>query len=248
MQWVHYFQDGTYPSMVTPYFGAGFLNWVSTEVKFQHRTRTGKTIKCITCFCNGISVLHYNKFLLQGMKAVVSIEGMEKEVKRRNQLQNLVELEEGTEIIQRSWDCACTSTAVEESPDKIKKKEPLSAPFWETYYRTQGFDVWAFEQYPDEPIPCEQKPWFADAICWADEPCCEWEWPQTIQIGRSKPSNCGIFFPGLLLELFPWHIMILLMLCCIKTLQLSDVRRFGGITILWLFKAQIVWCVKVIST
>lgn len=63
------------------------------------------------------------------MKPVVSIKGIEKEVERRNHLQNLVELKECAEIIKRSLDCPCTSTAVEESPDKINIKEPLSAPF-----------------------------------------------------------------------------------------------------------------------
>ncbi|XP_058074215.1 uncharacterized protein LOC131222968 [Magnolia sinica] len=65
----------------------------------------------------------------KGMKPVVSIKEMEKEVEKRNQLHRLVEIKESAEIIERSCDCQCSSTNLEDSPDKINTPEPLTAPF-----------------------------------------------------------------------------------------------------------------------
>ncbi|XP_077228558.1 uncharacterized protein LOC143861526 [Tasmannia lanceolata] len=62
----------------------------------------------------------------EGMRPVTSIKEMEKKVEMTDQLHRLHDLKKSAEIIRKSWDCACTSTTLEESP---KIKEPLSAPF-----------------------------------------------------------------------------------------------------------------------
>nr|DAD44635.1 TPA_asm: hypothetical protein HUJ06_002865 [Nelumbo nucifera] len=62
---------------------------------------------------------------IEGLSPVVSIKDMEKLVKRRDELHKLEKCEEVAQVT----DCSCTSVNVDESPDKAKLREPLSAPF-----------------------------------------------------------------------------------------------------------------------
>ncbi|KAF8388923.1 hypothetical protein HHK36_025605 [Tetracentron sinense] len=69
-----------------------------------------------------------NKFI-EGLIPVVSIEGMEQKIERSDQLHKLVESKESAQVIETPCVCSCTSASVDESPEKAKLREPLSAPF-----------------------------------------------------------------------------------------------------------------------
>ncbi|KAM0933641.1 hypothetical protein DsansV1_C35g0231021 [Dioscorea sansibarensis] len=73
----------------------------------------------------------------EGMKAVISIKGMEKKVEKRDQIHKLVEksYKEASDTHGGSWDFHCFNSNPDHSPliekccDSMKKREPLSSPF-----------------------------------------------------------------------------------------------------------------------
>jgi hypothetical protein len=64
------------------------------------------------------------------LEVAVPVTDVERHVEEENQLQKAVDQCEETarNIIELPTQCSCTTTNVE-SPDQVKLKEPLSAPF-----------------------------------------------------------------------------------------------------------------------
>lgn len=65
------------------------------------------------------------------MKPIVTIERMEKKIEIRDRIHGLVEVRERIDFVKQSptLNCVCNSTVAEESPEKTKIVEPLTAPF-----------------------------------------------------------------------------------------------------------------------
>uniref|UniRef100_A0A5B7CBQ0 Uncharacterized protein n=1 Tax=Davidia involucrata TaxID=16924 RepID=A0A5B7CBQ0_DAVIN len=65
---------------------------------------------------------------IEGLRPVVTIKEMAQMALKGDPLNKLVECNENAGITETSCQCLCTS-AITESPDQSKLKEPLSAPF-----------------------------------------------------------------------------------------------------------------------
>lgn len=65
------------------------------------------------------------------MKPIVTIKRMEKKIEIRDRKHGLVEVRQRIDVVKQSptLDCVCNSMVAEESPEKTKIVEPLTAPF-----------------------------------------------------------------------------------------------------------------------
>lgn len=66
---------------------------------------------------------------MQGLEPVVKIKETIQIVQRGDSIHKLVENEQKTEITETTCQCVCNPGIILESPDLVKLKEPLSAPF-----------------------------------------------------------------------------------------------------------------------
>ncbi|XP_043704910.1 uncharacterized protein LOC122654745 isoform X2 [Telopea speciosissima] len=66
---------------------------------------------------------------IEGHRQVVPLNRTEEMPKKRDDIHTTVDNKESALVIERSCECSCTSTSIDESPEIEKLREPLSAPF-----------------------------------------------------------------------------------------------------------------------
>ncbi|KAA8540369.1 hypothetical protein F0562_024712 [Nyssa sinensis] len=66
---------------------------------------------------------------IEGLKPVVTVKEMAKMALEGETVNKLVECNANGGITETSCQCLCNASAITESPDQAKLKEPLSAPF-----------------------------------------------------------------------------------------------------------------------
>ncbi|KAL2539212.1 Uncharacterized protein Adt_00190 [Abeliophyllum distichum] len=71
-----------------------------------------------------------SSLFIEGLEPVVAIKEMTVVISEVNSLHKVDESKEKTQIMETSCQCSCTSTtAIMDSPDQSRVKEPLSSPF-----------------------------------------------------------------------------------------------------------------------